>query len=155
MSPAKPSRRQRGYARPENEQIQQQAVCCAPNMRALWITFSLNTVFTITQLIGATASHSLALMGDTGTMGIDSLTYLINIIAEHNKHRLDARTARAIEIAASLFSAVALCGVTVQVAMDALPRLARTASEEVDVDPDIMLFFTIINLLMGVERIHF
>ena len=54
--------------------------CCTSNMRALWATFMLNTLFTIAQTIGATASNSLALLSDTGTMWVDSATYAVNLI---------------------------------------------------------------------------
>ena len=94
-------------------------------MRALWITFGLNTTFTIIQLLGAAAANSLALMGDTGTMFVDSVTYAINLYAEYNKTKLGPRQAARLEIAASVISVVALLGVTCYVIDDALARLTR------------------------------
>ena len=100
--------------------------CSEPNMRALWATFILNTSFTICQALGARAANSLALLGDTGTMAVDSLTYAINLAAEYNKYRLSVRTSDKIEIVASVFSVFALVGVTIYVMQDALKRLSST-----------------------------
>ena len=116
-------------------------------MRALWATFGLNTSFTFAQMLGARAANSLALLGDTGTMAVDSLTYAINLIAEYNRHRLSPRTSMAIEVSASLFSVVALVGVTMYVMHDAIVRLSRP-STGTRVNAGIMLVFTGINLLI-------
>lgn len=137
------------------------SACCAANLRALWATFLLNTAFTFAQVIGATAANSLALLGDTGTMFVDSVTYAINIFAELNKHRFETHS---LEIGASLFSVAALCTVTAFVMRDAIGRLSRSRGGEAgsgegsgevegevegeEVDPIIMLTFTCFNLLV-------
>ena len=69
-------------------------------------------------------------------------------LAADNKFRLRPRVARALDIGVSLFSVAALCGVTVYVMHDAIRRLGKSESEEDDVNPTIMLFFTSINLLI-------
>ena len=124
------------------------AICCDANMRALWAIFGLNTAFTIAQLCGAAAANSLALMGDTGTMAVDSMTYAINLYAEYNKSRLGADRAEALEIGASVFSVVALLGVTAYVMRDAIDRLNAPQGDGDGVNPSIMLFFTSLNLLI-------
>ena len=119
-------------------------------MRALWAIFVLNTLFTATQFVGARAANSLALMGDTGTMAIDSLTYAINLAAEYHKEKLGAKQSAMVEICASLVSVVALIAVTVFVIRDALERLNQVGEEgeSEEVNPVIMLVFTSVNLLM-------
>ena len=118
-------------------------------MRALWATFILNTVFTVAQLIGSRAANSLALMSDTSTMAIDSLTYAINVAAEYYKERMGARQSAIIEIVASIVSVVFLVAVTANFLSDAINRLNADAEEvEEEVNPIIMLVFTSINLVI-------
>ena len=121
--------------------------CCTPSLRALWTTFLLNTVFTLAQIGGATAANSLALMGDTGTMAIDSATYAVNIAAEYYKARLGARRSALVEVAASGVSVLALLGVTAFVFYDAIARISALDDDQ-EVDPIIMLAFTCVNLLV-------
>ena len=123
--------------------------CCTENMRALWTTFALNTIFTLAQATGATAANSLALLGDTGTMFIDSATYAVNLAAEYYKAQLGARRSAVVEVVASAVSVVTLLGMTVFIMTDAIDRLASPDDEE-DVDPVIMLFFTCFNLLIDI-----
>lgn len=99
------------------------------------------------QTIGATAANSLALLGDTGTMYVDSATYLINIAAEYHKARLGARNSALVEVAASVLSVLALVAVTCAILADALARLKAPSGTE-DVDPGIMLAFTMVNLVV-------
>lgn len=107
----------------------------------------LNTVFTLAQIGGATAANSLALMGDTGTMAIDSATYAVNIAAEYYKARLGARRSALVEVAASGVSVLALLGVTAFVFYDAIARISALDDDQ-EVDPIIMLAFTCVNLLV-------
>ena len=115
-------------------------------MRALWTTFLLNTVFTVVQFFFARMANSLALMGDTGTMFVDSATYLVNLAAEYYKDRLGPRNSKVVEVSATFFSAVSLLGVTVYIMTDAVERLTHRTGQ--DVDEGIMLIFTSINLLV-------
>ena len=120
-------------------------------MRALWATFLLNTSFAIAQMFGARAANSLALLGDTGTMCVDSATYAINIVAEYHKESVGARGAAMVEIGASLISTLALIGVTVAIMLDAVSRLqAQNTGTDVAVDPVIMLIFTAFNFLIDI-----
>ena len=131
--------------------------CCTQNLRALWTTLLLNTSFTIAQIFGAAAAHSLALLGDTGTMVVDSITYAVNIAAEYYKESVGGgdvmaeRRSAKIEVFASLLSVLALLGVTAVVTINALDRLNGTSPPiEDDVDPDIMLGFTMVNLVIDI-----
>ena len=121
--------------------------CCTSNLRALWAVFILSTGFASTQAVGATAANSLSLLADTGTMFIDSVTYIINIAAEYHKARLNARESALVEIGACLLSVIALLVVTVAIFIDALIRLHEPSGAEV-VNPVIMLVFTALNLVI-------
>ena len=115
--------------------------------RPLWLAFVGNTVFTSAQVVGATFANSLAMSSDTSTMFVDSVTYLVSLIAEHQRARCGPRGAQAAELGASAFSVIALFAVTVFVAHDAVERVYGGEEEE-DVDPAIMLGFTIVNLFV-------
>ena len=97
--------------------------CGNANIRALWWTFLLNTGFTVAQVAGAAAANSLAMMGDTGTMLVDSATYAINIYAEYQKAKRGPEAGAKYDVAASIFSVITLVGVTVYVMADAVGRL--------------------------------
>jgi Co/Zn/Cd efflux system component len=122
--------------------------CGTSNMRALWATFLLNTSFTTAQALGAAAANSLALFSDTGTMAIDSATYLINITAEYYKARLGVAGSAYVEIGASLLSVGGLLAVTGAIMADAVRRLENGNDGSGQVDPIIMLIFTSLNLLV-------
>ena len=64
-------------------------LCCgSTTLSALWATVAFNTVFTLAQCFGAVLANSVALLSDTGTMFVDSLTYACNIGAEYLKVRV-------------------------------------------------------------------
>ena len=126
-------------------------LCCTirwdDRTRPLWLAFVGNTVFTSAQVVGATFANSLAMFSDTSTMFVDSVTYLVSLVAEHQRARCGPRGAQAAELGASAFSVIALFAVTVFVAHDAVERVYGGEEEE-DVDPAIMLGFTIVNLFV-------
>ena len=82
-------------------------------------------------------------------MFVDSVTYLVSLIAEHQRVRCGVRGAAAAELGASAFSVIALFAVTIAVTNDAARRIT-THEEEEDVDPRIMLGFTIVNLFVDI-----
>ena len=132
----------------------QDTMCCLfcrirwdDRTRPLWLAFVGNTVFTSAQVVGATLANSLAMFSDTSTMFVDSVTYLVSLVAEHQRARCGPRGAQAAELGASAFSVIALFAVTVFVAHDAVERVYGGEEEE-DVDPAIMLGFTIVNLFV-------
>ena len=57
------------------------------------LTFILFITISSTQLVGALVAHSLALLGDVGSMFVDSFSYLGNICAEcdQNSYRKQQR----------------------------------------------------------------
>ena len=122
---------------------------CDERTRPLWSAFVGNTVFTTAQVFGATFANSLAMFSDTSTMFVDSITYLVSLIAEHQRVRCGVRGAAAAELGASAFSVIALFAVTIAVTNDAARRIT-THEEEEDVDPRIMLGFTIVNLFVDI-----
>ena len=103
------------------------------NMRALWATFLLNTIFTTAQMVGGVASNSLALISDTGTMFVDSATYAVNLVAEYYKEQLGGRGADVVEVVASIVSVVALIAVSVLIMHESILRL------QAGPDPDKLL----------------
>ena len=122
---------------------------CDERTRPLWSAFVGNTVFTTAQVFGATFANSLAMFSDTSTMFVDSITYLVSLVAEHQRVRCGVRGAAAAELGASAFSVIALFAVTIAVTNDAARRIT-THEEEEDVDPRIMLGFTIVNLFVDI-----
>ena len=106
-------------------------ICGSRALRALWVAFCCNTVFTVSQAFGSIISNSKALGADTGTMFVDSGTYLINIGAEYyrSKGESSERTAAAVDIAASAVSVVALALVTAFFLHDSITALQEEPSE--------------------------
>ena len=106
-------------------------ICGSRALRALWVAFCCNTVFTVSQAFGSIISNSKALGADTGTMFVDSGTYLINIGAEYYRSKSESseRTAAAIDIAASAVSVVALALVTAFFLHDSITALQEEPSE--------------------------
>jgi Co/Zn/Cd efflux system component len=84
--------------------------CWTPTARALWAAFALNTTFTCGQLVGALAANSIAMLGDTSTMFVDSVTYAAGLLGEYHKNQSGPRTAAAVELSAASFSVIALFG---------------------------------------------
>ena len=56
----------------------------------LWTAF-LNGVFAISQGVASFLSHSLSLLGDSGDMAVDTLTYLLAYYIERQKARSPRR----------------------------------------------------------------
>lgn len=55
--------------------------------RILLITAVLTAIFAALQMVGAICSHSLSLLGDSGDMAIDALTYALAYIVERKRSR--------------------------------------------------------------------
>lgn len=68
-------------------------------------------------------ANSLALLGDCGSMGVDTLTYVGNLYAECGPQARSVRTAQRRQLLASAASLVVLMSVTVLIVHDALARL--------------------------------
>ena len=127
--------------------------CCADNVRALWLLLALNSGYTALQTFGAVLANSLSLLSDTGTMYVDSVTYLINLFAEYQKVRQGKNeTSMRYEVGATVFSIVSLLGVTAYTMDDAVKRLVSAAERE-QVSAPIMLGFGLCNLLLDISMI--
>jgi len=128
-------------------------------MRALWAALIMNTLFTSVQICGAVLAKSTAMMGDTSTMMLDSVTYAFNLFAEYRKTKSDPRSAAIIEIAASSFSVVVLGVVTVLLAITAISSLSAQQQyredndHSHDVNPQIMFGFTLANLVVDIGMV--
>ncbi|GBG29615.1 Hypothetical Protein FCC1311_058362 [Hondaea fermentalgiana] len=126
------------------------------SLRALKIVFVITSTFTLAQLVGSYLANSLSMYGDTLTMGLDSLTYALNIYAERRKlkaSRLATRedTEEALErldALVALVSLFTLVGVTLYIIVDAVARLRSEAGVD-PVSAQIMLGFTTANLVMN------
>lgn len=139
------------------EGLHARCLCChSRSLRALWVTFFMNTLFTIAQAFGSIIAHSKALGADTGTMFVDSATYLINIYAEYLKVRgFSERTCAVVDIIASVVSAISLLvvtGVFLFVSIDDLEEVGSGDDGE-DVNGMVMVFFTVGNLLIDLGMV--
>ena len=135
-------------------------ICGSRALRALWVAFCCNTVFTVSQAFGSIISNSKALGADTGTMFVDSGTYLINIAAEYyrSKGESSERTAAVVDISASAVSVVALALVTAFFLHDSITALqeeedAGSGDAEDKVDGGIVIPFTAANLIIDITMI--
>ena len=132
----------------------------SPDIRALWLTFCLNTSFTGCQLAGSIISHSLALSADTGTMFVDSGTYAINIFAEFLKIRgAQRRTAAAVDLFAASVSVIALIVVASLDFQKSIEKLISNNSNSTeagsgdgddDINAPVVFGFTAGNLLIDI-----
>jgi len=133
-------------------------VCGSSAIRALWATFFLNSLFTSAQVVGTIISHSVALGGDTGTMVVDSATYLINIIAEMLRLRgkNSARACACVDALAAGISVIALAAVSAMTVNESVGRLvliasnASAAEQPEDINAQVMFAFTAGNLVIDI-----
>ena len=137
------------------------ALCGSDTIRALWATFALNSAFTATQVVGSIVTHSLALGADTGTMVVDSGTYLINIFAEYVCIRgADARTTAAINAGAAGVSVVALVAVSILAMTESVGRIVQIEGNTTGTEPlpeinaQVMFAFTFGNLCIDMGNMH-
>lgn len=136
------------------------ALCGSASVRALWATFLLNSVFTGAQFAGSIISNSVALGADTGTMAVDSLTYLINIVAEVVRIRgASPRTSELIDATASGLSVIALIVVCALAVDESVGRLTSEAGDSgsgdgsgdaEDINAPVMFAFTFGNLIIDI-----
>lgn len=126
------------------------------SLRALKLVFVVSSTFALAQLLGSYFANSLSMYGDTLTMGLDAMTYALNIYAEKRKiaSRNDAslETAEAelerLDTTVAVVSLLTLVGVTIYIIADAIARLKSEDSVN-PVSAKIMLGFTSANLVMN------
>jgi len=117
------------------------------NMRVLALTACLFVIITVAQLFAAVLAHSGALMADSVSMGVDSATYLLNIVAEASRGK---RCHRPFELMVAAVSQAVLIVLTVGVLLESLPNLNGAAEDDDDADevnPAIVMAFAIWGLL--------
>lgn len=121
--------------------------------KSLFAMFLLNTVFSCAQIVAALHANSLALLADSGTMLVDSVTYAFNIYAEYVRATTDddARV-RTVDVFASTFSVIALVVVTVYVFVGSLQRLVQADDNdgEETVNGRLVVEFAVGNLVLDV-----
>jgi len=117
---------------------------CSGNIKTLITVIILFSVVSIAQLLGSFISNSLALLGDSISMGIDTLTFCGNLYAECSvsRHRVT------IQLVASGVSLLALSLFTISVIVEAVDRLMY--SDKCTVDPYIVLGFSFVGLCFDV-----
>mmetsp|Transcript_343 Transcript_343/g.490 ORF Transcript_343/g.490 Transcript_343/m.490 type:complete len:412 (-) Transcript_343:679-1914(-) len=117
---------------------------CSGNIKTLLTVIVLFSVVSIAQLLGSWFANSLALLGDSISMGIDTLTFCGNLYAECSisKHRVT------IQLVASGISLFALSIFTISVIVEAIDRLYY--SDKYTVDPYIVLGFSFVGLCFDV-----
>ena len=122
------------------------------NTKSLLTMFVLFSAITTTQYVAAVIAHSVALKADCGSMAVDSVSYLFNIVAEcHTDRRGRARLA----LVMSGASLALLAYFTASFALEAARNVgligsSAAAEEEATVDPYIVITFAALGILFDV-----
>ena len=119
------------------------------NLRALWGLFILNTSFAAIQLVAAIMANSLSMVSDSGSMMVDSIAYMLNIVLERRKHLLGAKAVKLWEVVISILSVGLLTIVTLFSLVDASSRLHRHDDGD-DVDGRIVFGFAVGNFALDI-----
>jgi Co/Zn/Cd efflux system component len=126
-----------------------------PNIRALCITAFLFTLITVLQVFAAKISHSQALLMDSISMGVDSLTYAGNIVVECRKRDgLDHRKSQLVVCAVSLgllfYFTVAAARESWSTAQACMGFVVEAEGEAEDVNAWITLLFALGGIVFDV-----
>lgn len=120
------------------------------------ITLILNTLFALLQGFASLISKSLALLGDSISMAIDSVTYCLNWWAFRQKSRHpNVELTDKIEIGVSLFSSLTLIITCVYLLYESHKRLydADHHAKIKEVRGDLLLGFALANLVIDIISI--
>lgn len=122
------------------------------NVKSLMITFLLFTSITSAQVVGALIAGSQALLMDCVSMGVDSITYLVNIYAECNPNMKNPKRDR---LLASFVSIVVLIVVTATFIKEAIETIqAGGGGDDDNVDGDrmaiIVFAFAVVGLIFDI-----
>jgi len=112
--------------------------------RALMLTMTLFAVNTAAQFGAALISNSLALLGDCGSMAVDTLSYAVNLWAECMESEKKQRN----QLLATLWSIFVLLGVTGFVIYSAIVILLCDELDDDDINSYIVFAFALENLLL-------
>lgn len=126
------------------------------NFKVLLAVLVLNIGITISMIIGAVLSHSLALLSDSIHMVADIFTYCANLYAEHQRqeeHKAGVRrfTASKLELYVATFSVVMIFGSSIYIGYEAIERMHSKAPPEVS--SLLMMLFATVNLIFDVGSI--
>ncbi len=133
---------------------QKRCCCCALTPQStIFSTFLLTSIFTVSQFIASIISGSLALLGDSISMAVDSLTYGLNWWAAREKARLplDSRT-KTVELCVSLCSSAWLLIACSFLFFESWLRLTNVAyhAKIAQIDPNTIIAFASANLVVDV-----
>ncbi|KAH9254884.1 hypothetical protein BASA81_007134 [Batrachochytrium salamandrivorans] len=136
------------------EYQEQSTLCfclCTKNLKALWGLFLINTTFAVCQLVAAIAANSVSMMSDSGSMLVDSFSYMVAIGTERRKIKHGLEASKLIEALCSLISVGLLITVTAVTMSDAIHRLEHLEEDDEDeVAGQLVVLFSGLNLLMDV-----
>lgn len=102
----------------------------------LEISLFLFLGFACAEIIGASVSSSLSLIGDAGCMSVDVITYICNAYVEWLKGRfgrMNNRTRYLVDVVIPSVSVVALLAVTIFITVDAVLILMHPPPDRLDV----------------------
>eukprot|EP00939_MAST-03C_sp_MAST-3C-sp1_P001518 g1518.t1 len=120
------------------------------------ILFSLiwNTAFAVSQMVASFISKSLALMGDSSTMFLDSVTYGFNYWLEKERRKKNGKRSKDelewIEIYVSGLSVVVLVAVSVVFFVLAIVRIVHAKNSDKTVEAPVVFVFASINLIFDI-----
>jgi len=127
---------------------------CTSNHALLRIACFTFGLFVIAEIVGALASGALSLLGDGAAMGVDVITYLANMYAEHIKTHHGFISNRAKWIFRVIIPTFALCSllsVTAWIASDAIVILYDTSVQSGgDLDISFLWGFSSANMVVDI-----
>jgi Co/Zn/Cd efflux system component len=111
--------------------------------------------FALSEAVAAKLAHSLSLAGDAASMGVDTVTYLLNSVAERYKARgASARERLQLELYIPLVSALALLCASGMIVSQALSTL-RAPPAVSGAHSGIMLILSSVNLVIDAVAVVF
>jgi Co/Zn/Cd efflux system component len=135
--------------------------CCGgvfqlDSQQLMFATLVSTSVFTVSQFVGAVASNSLSLYGDSCDMAVDATTYVVNWYVERTRSNrsMSAPQLQKLENAATLVSGVALLVATMVLFYFGEQRLQHPDTTSTE-DPGVVMAFSSVNLALDVVQITF
>jgi len=126
-----------------DEQVQR---CLTNRQRGIVVTMILFATITSAQFGAAIYAHSLALMGDCGSMLVDTFSYGANLWAECHESKNQERN----QLIATFVSIIVLMGITGYVIYDSINILTSEGTDDDDVNAYVVFGFALGGLLFDV-----
>lgn len=126
-----------------NQQVER---CLTNRQRGIIVTMVLFATITSAQFGAAIAANSLALMGDCGSMLVDTFSYAANLWAECRESKNKERN----QLIATFVSIIVLMAITGYVIYDSITILSSDGADEDDVNPYIVFGFALGGLLFDI-----